>query len=99
MEINWNRRVKEMRRELENLFKKNQFIDWKFYTPKEWGDRGEKYGQKSLLTLTFEGELYDIFNYGSDPDIYSAMVDICYRHKIYWEQGFAWTAHFYKEIQ
>ena len=38
-----------------------------FYTPKEWKERGEKYGQDSKLIVVYDGgDLYPLFSYMSE---------------------------------
>lgn len=38
-----------------------------FYTPKEWDERGEAYGHKSLLVVVYDGgDLYNFLSYNTD---------------------------------
>lgn len=38
-----------------------------FYTPKEWAERGEQYGTKSLLIVVYDGgDLYNFLSYNSE---------------------------------
>lgn len=40
-----------------------------FYTPKEWSERGEQYGTKSLLVVVYDGgDLYNFLSYNSEWD-------------------------------
>jgi hypothetical protein len=72
--------------------------DARLYTKEEWNDRGEEYGKKADLTLTIDGSpLYRALNYG-EPDwsYMEALNALAKRYGYYYEQGYAWTVHFYK---
>lgn len=75
--------------------------DAKLYSKKEWNDRGEPYGKEAKLTLVIDGSpMYSALNYGEDgfkiQDEFDKLVKSCG----YWyEQGFAWSVHFYENGQ
>lgn len=69
-----------------------------FYDPKQWQERGEEIGLYADLTLTCEGDLYNILNgYASDStqlsDDFSRIVNAA---GYWWEPGYTWAFHFYK---
>ena len=70
-------------------------IDVDFYSKTAWADRGEPYGNDAVMSMTFEGPLYDALNYG----VYHArdrMERICAEHGFWFEQGYAWIAVLYR---
>jgi len=73
--------------------------DTHLYTPEAWRRRGEKYGNGSLFTITTEGTLNHILNYPESKadllliDQFQAFLK---ELGIYYEQGFAWSLHFYQ---
>lgn len=72
--------------------------DNKFYTPKGWEKRGEEVGVYADLTLTCEGQLNHILN-GHVADARHLTDDFSRVVKgagYWWEQGYAWSIHFYK---
>lgn len=65
------------------------------YTPDEWRERGEKYGERSLLNIATEGRLYDMMNAGSDPHLYKEWEEFLDSHRLWYELGYAWSIHLY----
>ena len=84
--------------------------DYRFYSPEEWERRGETIGNKSHLSMTFEGIIYEYINYGqTDGEIEMRQMGMKPRRKdvmgaiqkaldpfdLYAELGFAWSLHVY----
>lgn len=53
-----------------------------------------KYSNPESVTMTFEGVLYDMINYGSAVE---ALNRIGHKYGRYLEQGYAWSLAFYEE--
>jgi ubiquitin-protein ligase len=77
------------------LRKHDLLYDTKVYTPDEWLARGEKYGERSLLTITTEGPLYDMMNDGWNPRLYEKFQAFLTSIGIWYELGYAWSIHLY----
>lgn len=70
--------------------------DVHFYSPKEWKDRGEQFGDGALASVTFEGELYDAINNNEfGTNIAEKIRSDLEQHNLYYEQGYAWSMHIY----
>jgi len=71
-------------------------MDISFYSRDQWQARGEKTCDDADMTMAFEGSFYAAWNInGTDPlfnDFHNLINDLGYRY----EQGFAWSLHFYK---
>lgn len=70
------------------------------YSRCQWDeDREEEYGRGALFTITTEGPLYDMINYGLGPaadKVHTRFVEFLEtKYNIYYELGFAWSLHFY----
>jgi hypothetical protein len=93
----WDKKAAALRQDLEAFIKKNGLIDVHIYSVDEWRKRRESYGNRAILTMTFEGELYHVLN-GSvkDHDKMRGQLDtISKKHGVFMELGFAWSGHFY----
>lgn len=44
-----------------------------------------------VLSMTFEGSVYHMFNYGSFPDVMKKFTELLERHGLYYEMGDAWN--------
>lgn len=53
-----------------------------------------EYANPDLITMTFEGPLYQALNY--DNDIEQAFMDLFDRHGLYFEYGYAWSLSAYE---
>jgi hypothetical protein len=69
------------------------------YSRCQWDiERNEEFGRDALFTLTTEGPLYDLLNYGEGPESgkmiekFDAYLDSL---GIYYEMGYGWSLHFY----
>ena len=68
------------------------------YSQDKWKERGEKYGNDALFTLTAEGTFNHIMNYPEGKaafkiiDDWNAFLDTL---GVWAEQGYSWTWHFY----
>ena len=73
--------------------------DYRFYTPDQWAMRGESIGEGALLSMTFEGTIYEHLNYnGLEGYTFALMESInaeLNKLGVYYEQGFAWSLHVY----
>lgn len=76
------------------IFYDIDLTDTSFYTPEEWKSRGEPWGDNSVLSITFEGELYNVINEGSYKEV-NVLIDRLKEIGYFGEQGFAWSMHFY----
>jgi len=74
------------------------------YTRDEWRARGEPYGNDAVVTVAAEGPMYHLFNGGPPRDelgraAWQAQIDTfnawLERYRLFYEQGFAWSFHFY----
>jgi len=80
------------------LVKRKLTYDTHLYTPEKWRARGEKYGNDALFTITTEGELNHILNYPESKHDFKVIDDFSKFLKklgVYYEQGHAWSLHFY----
>lgn len=53
-----------------------------------------EYANPDLITMTFEGPLYQALNYDSDTE--QAFMDLFDRHGLYFEYGYAWSLSAYE---
>ena len=53
-----------------------------------------EYANPDLITMTFEGPLYQALNYDSDME--QAFMDLFDRHGLYFEYGYAWSLSAYE---
>ena len=69
------------------------------YTKKEWKEKGEQYGVTADLTLVIEGSpLYNCLNYGEPSwDASEQLRELASNNGYYYEQGYAWSVHFYEK--
>jgi ubiquitin-protein ligase len=68
------------------------------YTPGEWEERGERYGEHSVLTITTEGPLGELLNYADGEGAQEELADWEAFMKslgLWWELGYAWSVHLY----
>lgn len=93
------KRTLEIKSKIQEWMDDNKLSrDAHIYTPKEWEDRGEKYGEGSLLTIAAEGSFYRVMN---DPESWSdkrlreQFVQMLNRMGLWFEQGYSWTWHIY----
>lgn len=78
------------------------FQGWRIYSPKEWQDRGEKYGTGSELIITYEGSTaapffsldysYEIGSYKMYEEMRKFLADLGY----YSEEGTSWFSVVYE---
>jgi len=88
--------MEKLLEEYKQFLRKNELdTDVAFYTQKEWKDRGEPFGNDAVLSMTFEGSLYEVLNYGGG-ELNDEFYAIAERHGYMVEMGYAWSAHFYK---
>lgn len=69
--------------------------DTRAYTPKEWEERGEKYGGGSVLTITTEGPMYEMLNDGWNPRLNEKWEQFLVGLRLWYELGYAWSVHLY----
>jgi hypothetical protein len=73
--------------------------DATLYSSAEWAKRGESVGRNSLFTIASEGPLYQLVNGMNDSPparrTLSAFNMMLKKLGLYYEQGHAWTLHFY----
>lgn len=50
-----------------------------------------EYANDNTVSMTFEGDLYDIVNYGEAPKLYDKFYDVFKKHNCYYELGNAWN--------
>ena len=87
-----------LKQEYEKFLKDNELsIDTCFYTQDEWKARGEPFGNKAELSLTFEGALYHVLNYHGGK-LAEKFYALAAKHGYMVELGYAWSAHFYQEV-
>lgn len=53
-----------------------------------------EYANPELITMTFEGPLYQALNYDSDTE--QAFMDLFDKHGLYFEYGYAWSLSAYE---
>ena len=53
-----------------------------------------EYANPDLITMTFEGPLYQALNYDSDME--QAFMDLFEKHGLYFEYGYAWSLSAYE---
>ena len=53
-----------------------------------------EYANPDLITMTFEGPLYQALNYDSDTE--QAFMDLFEKHGLYFEYGYAWSLSAYE---
>lgn len=73
--------------------------DVNVYTPKQWAARGEPYGEGALFTLTAEGAFNHLMNAPEsreDDMLIAEFNGLLRRLDLRYEQGFAWSFHFYR---
>jgi hypothetical protein len=89
--------ITALKREWQRYLKRNGLdIDVTWYSKTAWRERGEPYGNEAVLSLTFEGPLYDALNYGEYRwRNRNELDEITRRHGFFMEQGYAWSIHFY----
>lgn len=89
-----------MKRELERYWRSlDLWHDAQWYSKTAWRERGEPYGNDAPLSLTFEGPLYEVFNYGESrmaQDVYERTLQIAQQHGFWFELGFGWSMHFHE---
>jgi len=74
------------------------FHSMTFYTRDEWLARGEPHGNNALFTITAEGPFYHLMNYPESRAQFRLIDDfnlLLKKRGLYYEQGFAWSFHFY----
>jgi hypothetical protein len=95
-------RVEACRAALEAYWREEGlWFDCRWYTPEQWAERGEPYGDGAELHLVFEGGLYHAVNYGWEErpawQTLTRTVEIEDRFGLYHELGFAWSMHLYEK--
>jgi hypothetical protein len=82
---------------LDAYLRPNGFMyDARFWSPEEWAEKGETtMGEGAELHLTYEGPLYTALNYGRGVE-YAKILEIANSHGYWFELGYAWSMHFYK---
>jgi hypothetical protein len=89
--------VAPLRNALQRYFDRlDLWHDAAWYTPSEWADRGEPFGNGAVLSLTFEGPLYSAINGEYGWSIRDRIVEIARERGFWFEQGYAWSVHFYR---
>lgn len=73
--------------------------DARLYTKSEWRKRGEPYGNNAVCTLVIDGSpMYDVLNYGgSGWQISERFHDMLGELGYWYELGFAWSVHIYRQ--
>ena len=95
--------VTAMKREIQAYLKRQGLdSDVAFFSKTAWAERGEPYGQGAELSMTFEGPLYEALNYGEwggfkPGGAVDFMTTVSHKYGYFFEQGYAWTGHFYKD--
>lgn len=74
--------------------------DVTFYSKTKWRERGEPYGNEAVLSMTFEGPLYEALNYGEwggyrEGGAVDFFANVGQKYGLYFEQGYAWSGHFH----
>jgi ubiquitin-protein ligase len=73
-------------------------FDARVHTQEEWRRRGEKYGNDAVVTITTEGPLGRLLNYGDWPGSEEEIEDwsrFIVSMGLYWDLGYAWSVHLY----
>jgi len=91
-----------MKNEIKRFLKRNGFdyeVTW--YSKAAWQARGERFGNEADVSLVFEGPLYEALNYGSyggyrEGGAVDFFAETARKYGYFFEQGFAWSGHFYK---
>jgi hypothetical protein len=72
--------------------------DVHYYSKRAWQERGEPFGNDAPLSMTFEGGLNHVLNYPETraaQQVRTDLEDLAHAHGFWWEQGYAWSLHFY----
>lgn len=92
-------KVQILRERIEKFLAEHELqTDVAILSTEEWAARGEPYGNKAVLSMTFEGGLYELLNYPCGRgafelgDKFRALGEDL---GLYMEQGFAWSGHWY----
>lgn len=89
----------ELKTKIEQWLKDNEVsTDAHVYTAKEWNDRGEKYGEDSVLTIAAEGPFYRMMNeaeHWSERVLQEKFSKFLEKLGLWYEQGYSWTWHLY----
>lgn len=84
---------------VENWLKQNSLdYDARVYTQAAWRARGEPYGNDAVITITTEGPLYELLNWGSTERAYVEQEKFKKFLKslgFYYELGHPWSVHLY----
>lgn len=54
-----------------------------------------EYANDETVSMSFEGKLYDIINYGANYSLLEKFDEIFKKHKCYYELGYAWSLSVY----
>ena len=92
-----------LKREVKAFIKRSGFdYDMGFYNKSQWRARGEPFGNEADWSMTFEGPLYEALNYGSYGGYRAGgavdfMAETARKYGYFFEMGYAWSGHFYKD--
>ncbi len=94
-------KVEKFAKELKEFLKSNGMgTEPTYYTMEDWQDRGEPYGNDAEGgTLTSEGELCNALTLVDTLPralFLDRFTEWCNERGFFWEQGFHWTVHFYR---
>jgi len=54
-----------------------------------------EYGSGGVICMSFEGDFYDVVNYGADPEVYDAFDKLLEKYGCYYELGNPWNLGVY----
>ncbi len=90
---------KKVKEEIEAYLKaKDLAFDSHVYLREEWRERDEKYGNDAVITITTEGPLGRLLNYGDWSGAEEELEDwnrFLEERGLWWELGYAWSVHLY----
>lgn len=69
----------------------------RFYTPKEWRTRGEKYCNNAELVITAEDELCEQLTGDYDWHIANSLSDLLGEHGLRYDMGYSWMIGIYED--
>lgn len=76
-------------------------FDTRVYTRTEWRKRGEKYGNRAIITIATEGPLYDLVNNyvggAAGREFWGQWERFLADLGLWHELGYAWSIHLYKK--
>lgn len=94
-----NTNIDAVQTDIRNFLVKNILDrDVHFYTNDQWAKRNEKVGNGAILSMTFEGAFFYLYNHprtDDDVKLLAEFHEILAKYGLYSEMGFAWSLHFY----